>query len=67
MLEAEHCHASARNPGRAKQRRGRSCQPLPQLALHACHRPNWTRAASEAAIDWPTTSGTSEISALKLL
>ena len=67
MPAAEHCHASVRYPGRAEQRRERSCQPLPQLALHACHRPNWTRAMSEASIDWPTSSETSEISATTLL
>jgi len=52
MPAPEHCQASVRYPGRAAQRMERSCQPLPQLALHACHGPVWTCAPAEPAFDW---------------
>ena len=64
MPTPAQCHASVRYPGKAEQRRERSCQPLPQLALHACHGPDWTRGISEAALNWPSGS---EISAHALL
>ena len=44
MPAAEHCPASLRYPGSAAQVRGRSCQPLPQLLLHACQGPACTLA-----------------------
>lgn len=48
MPEAEHCQASLRYPGRAEHSTERSCQPLPQLALHACHGPACMVAAPAA-------------------